>query len=329
MRAAPASPDSHPIMPLPPNERNVSELLLKVDKTLRYHGGRALMAGRGAWWDFSRHSLERPIFVVGCSRAGTTLAYKTFSESRELGSLQRETHDFWIALHPLAEKDWRSHALGAADASPRDREVVSRYFYSHTARLRIVDKNNQNGLCVPYLHSLFPDAHFVYVKRSPGDNIHSLIEGWGRAEEFATWSADLPIEVRIDGGRYRRWCFFLFDGWQRYVNAPIEEVCAAQYVAVNRAIIDASQAIPRAQWTAIQYEDLVRDPVEGFRGAFEACGLEFTPSLKKHCANVLATPYNAFSEIRLDKWRHQGNRERIERVLPSVANVVADMGYRL
>jgi len=305
----------------------LGELLLKMSKTLRHHGRRAMTAARGAWWDFSRRPLEKPIFVVGCSRAGTTLVYKTLSESRELGSLQRETHDFWIALHPLAIKDWRSHALDASDASPRDREIVSRYFYSQTGRMRIVDKNNQNGLCVAYLHALFPDARFVYIKRSPGDNIHSLIEGWGRAEEFATWSKELPVEVRVERGRYRRWCFFLFDGWQRYVDAAIEEVCAAQYVAMNRAIIDASKAIPSSQWTEIQYEDLVRDPVNGFRRVFESCGLVFTPELKRHCETVLSTPYNAFSEIRLDKWCDQGNRVRIERVMPSVAAVVADMGY--
>lgn len=306
----------------------MSELLLKVDKTVRYHGRRALVAARGARWDASRKSLQRPIFVVGCSRAGTTLVYKTLSESRELGSLQRETHDFWIGLHPLAEKGWRDHALGPSDASQLDRDVVSRYFYSQTGNLRIVDKNNQNGLCVPYLHALFQDAHFVYVKRSPGDNIHSLIEGWGRVEEFATWSSDLPVEVRIEGGRYRHWCFFLFDGWQRYVNASIEEVCAAQYVAMNRAIIDASKAIPRAQWTEIQYEDLVKDPVGGFRTVFQSCRVDFTHRLQEHCAHVLTTPYNAFSEIRLEKWRSEGNQERIQRVLPGVAEIEADMGYR-
>ena len=305
----------------------MSDLTLKVGKTLRYYGRRTLTVARGARWDLFMRLLRRPIFVVGCSRAGTTLVYKTFSESRELGSLQRETHDFWIGLHPLAEKDWHSHALDASDADRRDREVVSRYFYSQTGKLRIVDKNNQNGLCVPYLHALFPDAHFIYVKRSPGDNIHSLIEGWGRVEEFATWSAGLPAEVHIDGDRYRRWCFFLFDGWRRYLDAPIEEVCAAQYVTMNRAILDASKAIPRAQWTEIQYEDLVRDPVEGFRGAFESCGLEFTSDLRLHCEGVLSRPYNAFSEIRLDKWRDKRNRERIERILPRVRGLASAMGY--
>jgi hypothetical protein len=315
-------------MPLP-GAKKMIELLQKADKTLRHHARRVLVAARGAWWDLWRRPLEKPIFIVGCSRAGTTLVYKTFSQSRELGSLDRETHDFWIALHPLAEKDWRSHALEASDAGAGDRDVVSRYFFAHTGRRRIVDKNNQNGLAVGYLQALFPDAHFVYVKRSPGDNIHSLIEGWGREDEFATWSNSLPASVRIDGGRYRRWCFFLFEGWRGYLNARIEEVCAAQYLAMNRAILEASKEVPRAQWTEIQYEDLVRDPVAGFRDAFESCGLEFTPALERHCAGVLATPYNAFSAIRLDKWREQKNRERIERVLPKVAAVVSDMGYAL
>ena len=45
------------------------------------------------------------------------------------------------------------------------------------------------------------------------------------------------------------------------------------------------------------------------------------------CANVLDMPYNAFSEIRLDKWKDGRNRDKIERVLPHVAEVAARMGY--
>jgi Sulfotransferase family len=314
-------------MHLPFTEGKVGDLLSKVRKTLVFHGERALRAGRGLWWDLSSYALAKPIFVVGCSRAGTTVVYKTFSESLELGSLQRETHDFWVALHPLAQKDWRTHALTAADASQRDREVASRYFYAHTGRRRIVDKNNQNGLCIPYLHALFPDAHFVYIKRSPGDNIHSLIEGWGKADEFATWSDNLPAKVRVDGGRYRRWCFFLFDGWRAYLDKPIEDVCAAQYVAINRAILDGRSLVPSGKWTEIVYEDLVNDPVGSFRRVFDASELEFTPAIERHCAQVLSKPYNAFSAIGLDKWRHQDNRARIERVLPEVTLVARAMGY--
>jgi len=305
----------------------LSEFWLKVDKTLHYYGNAALRAARAAWWDVRRPAATRPIFVVGCSRAGTTLVYKTFSESREIGTLQRETHDFWVELHPLERKHWDTHGLSEADASDADRDFVTRYFYAWTGHTRFVDKNNQNGLCVPYLHALYPDAHFVFVKRSPGDNLNSLIEGWGKPDEFATWSESIPETVAVEGGKYTKWCFFLAEGWRSYWNAPVEEVCAFQYRAINQAILNAKESIPASQWSDIFYEDLVRDPVAGFRRLFQEADLDFGADIRDHCANVLARPYNAFSEIRLDKWKDGRNREKIERVLPEVKAVAQRMGY--
>ncbi|GMQ86828.1 MAG: hypothetical protein BMS9Abin08_0026 [Gammaproteobacteria bacterium] len=305
----------------------MGEFWQKVDKTLRYHGRQTAIAFRGAWWDVHPVKAKRPVFIVGCSRAGTTLVYKTLSESRELGTLQRETHDFWAELHPLQEKNWKTHALTATDASERERDYVTRYFYAWTGNARFVDKNNQNGLCVPYLYSLFPDASFIYVKRSPGDNLNSLIEGWGKPEEFATWSDDLPATVEIDGGRYKRWCFFLAHGWRQFITAGIEEVCAFQYNAINRAILDARDLVPEKQWTEVFYEDLVRDPVGRFRDIFHYCDLGFDAQLRRHTQDVLKIPYNAFSEIRVDKWKGSRNHEKIARILPEVQETAIAMGY--
>ena len=305
----------------------MGEFWEKVDKTLRYHGRQAGIALRGAWWGVHPVKADRPIFIVGCSRAGTTLVYKTLSESRELGTLQRETHDFWAELHPLQEKNWDTHVLGATDACEYDRKYVTRYFFSWTGNTRFVDKNNQNGLCVPYLYSLFPDARFIYVKRSPGDNLNSLLEGWGRPDEFASWSNDLPARVAIENGSYKRWCFFLSSGWRKYINSSIEEVCAFQYVAINKAIMEAKCLVPDNQWTEVFYEDLVRDPVVGFQNTFEHCGLEFDEHVRRHTQDVLQKPYNAFSEIRVDKWKDGRNREKIERVLPEVHETAMAMGY--
>jgi hypothetical protein len=307
---------------------SLSEFFDKVAKTLAFHGCRLQRGLRGLRWDLSQQPAMRPIIVVGCSRAGTTLVYKTLSESREIGSLQRETHDYWSDLHPPADKNWDTHALGVGDASAADRDTVSRYLFSWTGRHRWVDKNNQNGLCIPYLHALFPDAVFVFVKRSPGDNLNSLIEGWKKPDEFATWSSNLPAAVAVENGQLDQWCFFLADGWRQYLEAPVEAVAAFQYAAINRAILDAKARVPAGQWVEVFYEDFLRDPVAAFRQVFEGCGLAFDARLQAHCADVLDTPYNAFSEIRLDKWKDGRNRERIERVLPQVADVAVQMGYR-
>ena len=98
---------------------------------------------------------------------------------------------------------------------------------------------------------------------------------------------------------------------------------------MNDAILDAKSAIPTAQWTEIAYEDLVRDPVAAFGAVWEAIGLRFGPRQEAHCRSVLGTPYNAFSPIRLDKWKEQGNQARIERVMSDVAATAGRMGYRL
>jgi hypothetical protein len=92
-------------------------------------------------------------------------------------------------------------------------------------------------------------------------------------------------------------------------------VAAFQYRAANEAILAAKQGVPLPQWIEVFYEDLVRDPVAGFSGIFTACELPFDGEMEDRCRNVLDTPYDAFGEIRLDKWRDGRNRERVERAL--------------
>ena len=133
--------------------------------------------------------------------------------------------------------------------------------------------------------------------------------------------------MAVENGQLREWCFFLADGWRNYVNAPVEDVAAFQYQAINQAILDARATLPRAQWVEVFYEDFLRDPSATFRQVFEGCGLAFDRRLEQHCAQVLDIPYNAFSEIRLDKWKDGRNRNKVERVLPQVAGVAARMGY--
>ncbi len=305
----------------------MSDFFDKLYKTLKYYDAIMRSTIRKVRFTISPVTLRQPVFVVGCSRAGTTLVYKTFSESKELGSLQKETHDFWANLHPPEERSWSGHEIPATSASNFDRVQASRLFYSATGRRRIVDKNNQNGLSIPYLYALFPDAHFIFIKRNPGDNIDSLIKGWGKAGEFGTWSAALPAEVDVDNGAYRSWCFFLAEGWRDYCRSSIEEVCAFQYESINRAILGAHKKIPDGQWHEVSYEALLANPVNEFRRLFEACNLQFDAHLEKHCVDVLHKPYNTFSAIGVDKWAEGENKERVEKALKMLGPICSDLGY--
>lgn len=305
----------------------MNEFWQNVDKTLRHQAHKNLVNMRCAWWDYTHPVADRPIFVVSGSRSGTQMLYKSLSESKEIGTLQREIYAVWDRLHKPSDKNWDTHALTAKDASEHDRALITRYFYSRTGKTRFVDKNNQHGLAVPYLHALFPDATFVYIKRNPGDTLNSMIEGWGKPEKFAEWSKELPGNIAIDNGRYTRWCFFLADGWRNYCQASVEEVCAFQYQAIHRAILDAKKDIPAAQWVEVFYEDIVKNPVAGMAHIFNRLELSFDDHLQAHAANLLGRPYDPLFEIRLDKWRDSPHRSRIERVLPQLKEISAAMGY--
>lgn len=305
----------------------MNEFLEKVTKTLTYYKKKLFLWLRLLRYQICMVKLNQPIFVVGCSRAGTTLVYKTLSESRLLGSLQKETHDFWAGLHSPEERNWESHEIPECMACEGDIKHVSRFFYAQTGKKRIVDKNNQNGLSIPYLYALFPDAHFIYIKRNPGDNINSLIQGWNKADEFGTWSDNLPTKINIEKGNIKQWCFFLAKGWEVYTQATIEEVCAFQYKSMNEAILSAKKNIPLKQWHEISYETLISEPMHEFENIFHDCGLLFDSHLKQHCKEVLQKPYNTFSEIRVGKWKDESNKEKIEKVLPSTVDISRRLGY--
>ncbi len=299
----------------------------KAIKTLNYHAFRTLRHMRGLYWDMTYGDSVSPVFVLGCSRAGTTLVYKILSESAVLGSLNRETHDFWSSLHPLEERNWDTHAISECNATRTERKKIERYFYTYTGMKNFVDKNNQNGLCVPYLTELFPQARFVYVKRSPGDNINSLIEGWNRPDEFSTWSLSMREKVAIEHGKYTRWCFFLSEGWRDYLSKSIEEVCAFQYMAMNREIMAAKHAVSSSQWYELKYEDILSNLDGAFKQIFTALNLDYDSSTRARCLDAAAVPYNAFSAIRVDKWKEGRNANKVDAVLERTTDLAEAMGY--
>ena len=255
------------------------------------------------------------------------MVYKPFSESHAIGSLNREAHDFREETYRFFNRDWDIQSFDVIVASASGCDYVSSYFYARTRKSRFVDKNNENGLCVPYLYSLFPDVHFFYVKRRPGDDINSLIEGGNQPEEFATWSNLLPEKASVENGRYTQWGFFLATDWRDYVNASIEEACAFQYSAITQVILDAQRVIPAAQRSEVFYEDIARHPAESFPKLLEAKGLSFAVQFQMHCENVLDTPYNACLEIRLDNWKEGRNRSQIERVLAKIEFIACALEY--
>jgi hypothetical protein len=309
------------------NLRNVHKLR---DPQIRAKNLRALRyAARGVYWDLVRTQSDDPIFVIGCSRSGTTVTYETIAASGELLSFGHEIPEFWDGLWGPAHNHWESEAAGAEAARPEHRAAVQRYFFQRLGVGQVVEKTCINVMRVPYLYRLFPRARFVYIHRDGRDNISSMMDGWLHEGHFALGKllGPFPCDVNIDNGRFKEWSFFLPPAWRDYNHARLEEVCAHQWLTANRMALDAAKGVPPQQWIRLRYEDIFDRPVDMFRDVFERLDLEFSDAVKNRCATLDARPTSIVSGApKKQKWKEH-HPEEIIRILPMITPLLLELGY--
>lgn len=285
---------------------------------------------RGWYWDLRRPGQPDPVFIVGCSRSGTTMTYETVASSPALLSLGFEIPSFWNGLSGPWNNDWDSEAASADDARPEHRDQALRYFFQRLGSGRVLDKTCINVMRIPYLQSLFPAATFIYIHRDGRDNISSMMDGWRHDGHFGLtrFLGPSPEKVAIDNGRFHEWSFFLPPGWRDHNQASLEEVCAYQWLTANRMALDARQQVPPSQWIQLRYEDVFERPMEMFREVFERLGIPFDRALESRCASLGRRPTSIVKGApKRQKWKAH-NPEAIEHILPLIEPLMAELGYR-
>jgi len=307
------------------------KLLKLLDPEIRAKNLRELRyRARGLLWHATRPSVPDPVFVVGCSRSGTTITYETLATSPAFLKFGWEIPQFWNSLYGPLNNGWHSEAAGAADAQPWHRDAAFRYYFQRLGRGWVLDKTCINTLRIGYLIKLFPQARFVFIQRDGRDNISSMMDGWrmGRTDgrfELTQFFGPFPEPVAINGGEFKEWSFFLAPGWREYNHASLEEVCAFQWISANRLALDAKLMVPAEQWIHLRYEDLFERPVEMFRAAFERLDVPFTEALRLRCADLRPTSVVKGTPKR-QKWKEH-NPEAIERILDRIAPMMRELGY--
>lgn len=285
---------------------------------------------RGAWWDIRRPQVRDPVFVIGCSRAGTTITYETLAASPEFLKFGWEIPQFWNGFYGPLNNGWHSEAAGAEHAKPEFRDAAFRYFYQRLGNGWVLDKTCINTLRIPFLYTLFPQARFVFIQRDGRDNISSMMQGWryGRTDgsfALSQFFGPFPEPVAVNGGEFTEWAFFLAPGWQQYNHASLEEVCAFQWISANRLALEARKQIPAEQWIHLRYEDVFERPVDMFRDAFERLDVPFTADLRARCANLAPTSI-VKGVPKKQKWRDD-NPEAIDRIRERIRPMMESLGY--
>src|SRR5918992_1782639 len=258
---------------------------------------------------------KRPILLVGCPRSGTSILLSALLQSPELRSIQSEGHILWDAYHHPRDHGWDSDALGRDDVLAREREYIYCAIRLFVRGRRFVDKTPENCLRLSYLDELFPDATFVFLRRRAADNVNSLIEGWRARPRFVTYRLPEPLEgiAPLDGGL---WSFALIPGWRSLRRAPLEEICAQQYIVCNESVLEAKAAMDPARWVDVTYEQFVASPVEELRRVFDALDVPWHEAPERFARELDRNPSaTAVTPPRRDRWREQ-NPELIERILP-------------
>lgn len=299
-----------------------SEIREKNLRELKYHL-------RGFMWDLKRPIAPDPVFIVGCSRSGTTVTYETFATSLKLLSFGYEIPEFWDRLWGPRHNGWASEAASKADARPKHRAAAMRHFYQRLGIGRVLDKTCINVMRLPYLYALFPNATFIYIHRDGRDNISSMMDGWRYNGHFglSKFLGPSPEPVAINDGEFREWSFFLPPGWREYNHASLEEVCAYQWITANQMALQARNIIPSDQWTQLRYEDIFENPVAMFEKAFQKTGIPFDDAVRDRCSSLNALPTSIVNGMpRQQKWKRQ-NPDAIVRILDRITPLMLELGY--
>ena len=133
---------------------------------------------------------ERPVFIVGLPRSGTSLAEQILASHPAVhggGELP-----FWTR----AAEGYESSAADASQRAAMRRHLAGHYLSQleglSSEAQRITDKMPANSLVLGLIHSTFPSARILYMRRHPVDTCLSIyFQNFGVSHSYANDLDDL------------------------------------------------------------------------------------------------------------------------------------------
>jgi Sulfotransferase family len=243
---------------------------------------------------------ERPVFVVGSPRSGTTFT------GSALGS-----QPGWVDLGevPLLKAAVPRLAELPPEEQARElRRILDRVRGLALVRgLRGVEQNPETSFVLAGALDAYPQALAVHVLRDGRDVVCSLLErGWLSAGRTGADDAQQPY------GRYAR---FWVEPERR---EEFEQAGEARRAAwAWRRYVDAARAVPD-RTIGLRYEALVESPHTEADRMAEALGSEPEP-LRRAFAKVHGSS--------LGRWRRDLAPEQIAEVEAEAGELLAELGY--
>jgi hypothetical protein len=229
-------------------------------------------------------NLDRPVFIIGCGRSGTTILGRLLSmhpdvvylnEPRQIWGLDAAT-DIWSATASRGGK----LVLTGDDLSPAMASRIRRAF-AVEMRLQegrqLVEKLPVNSFRVGYIAAIFPDARFIHLMRDGMKVAASIAVEAGRGHWFGV--NDYKWQQLVEYGRTRGLSGLVPLCTTDFYRGLLEWRLTAE------TIESVSAALSPAVCTQLRYEDLVARPVETCEALEDWLGVEPSIDMRSFAAH--------------------------------------------
>lgn len=306
--------------------------------TRQYGLLRKAAAGFAAKRLAGRVNFERPIFLLGAPRSGSSMLSDLVIAHFDVWSCPRESDRAWWSLFPYPDEDWsdeirldqfEAHAdadrlkLALLELAVYRRGFSATGYWRKACQQRslYVEKTIANAFHLDVIHRVFPDARYIHLVRDGRENVSSMLEGW-RSGRFLPRPLPEAIDTELE-----RWCFPYPPGWQDQLQRPLNEVCAWSWAEHNDSIIAAIERNGREQQTlTLRYSDVLEHPEEAIRRVAEHIGLHVLDQ-QSVASTLRSDSWSTVSKPEKDKWR-KINREEIEAVEHMIQPVMERLDAR-
>lgn len=264
--------------------------------------------------------IDRPIFVVGSGRSGTTLLFSLLTKHPDLAWFSN-----WVNFHPdrpwlmALSRLWDIPLVGPRIAGRfsgllHSDESIGVYTHCgmdhlhHQKRSPLVE-DDVTPEAAANLRKMFATCQAYRGKRRfvnkntnncarvrylnavfPGAIfIHIIRDGRAVANSLLNvkWWPNLPLW----------WAGFTPNDWKREGKSPYE-LTALHWKTMVSSVLEAVPYLQPEQYIEVRYENLGRDPTGEMRRIIEFCGLRWTPQYEQA---IKSTPVMNFN----NKWKEQ------------------------
>jgi len=175
----------------------------------------------------------RPVFVVGMPRSGTSLVEQILASHSAVAGVGEL--DFWSHELRNDEARIRRELLPAEKRQKIAADYLEVLKGRHPDATYVVDKTPGNADHLGLIHSVFPDARILYVRRDPIDTCLScFFQNFSRSLNFTFDLGDLASYYRQHARLMAHWRKVLPAG--TILDVPYEELVADQETWTRRIL---------------------------------------------------------------------------------------------